>query len=150
MAVEWVAGCAWNQWPNDRGIRNQSSNGLVGAALTKEQEENLEANHYMYVRSNGIIPGRQVAGLHIQKGIMAICRQMSDAQWGIVRADCGEFIVPDYCPDKIIIPVSPTLCLVNPCKSGVVPREGVAKINRYMLAGCREYYFARDISECPL
>ncbi len=130
-------------------LGDQSANGLVGPALTKEEEESLEANHYTYVRSNGAISGRQMAGLHIQIGIMAICRQMSDALWGIVRADSGEFIVPDHCPDGII-PLSPTISLVNPSKSGVIPREGVEEINRYMLEASSEYYFARDISKCLL
>ena len=32
MAVEWVAGCAWNQWPNDRGIRMNNEEEIVDYA----------------------------------------------------------------------------------------------------------------------
>jgi len=89
-----------------------------------------------------------MAGLYIQTEIDAMCATLANAQWGLNRAAQGEFIVPDCCPN-MIIPLTPTSCLVNQGVSGIILQENVVEINRYAIAASREYYFARDLSKCP-
>lgn len=130
-------------------IQDQTVVGIPGNNLTKEQEECLERNGYGYVRSNSMMPGRQLAGLHIQVSLIQASRELSDSRWGILCAKQGEFLVPDH-SEHTIIPITPTICLLNPSDDGVISIDLVGEINRYIVAGSREYYFARDLSKCPV
>lgn len=123
--------------------------GILGEHLTKEQEENLEANGYSYVRANGSMPGRQMNGLQLEMRISLIGRSnVGDAEWGIVRADDGEFIVPDV-PVHTILPLTPSLCLMAPGSNATIARYNVGVVNRMLRNTSQAYYFARDFAACP-
>jgi len=124
--------------------------GLAGDRLTREQEENLESNGYVFVREGGRFPARQLNGLQLQFRIHQYVRaELSGVQWGIVRAQEGEFIVPDV-PLHAIVPIAPALSLVAAAPSGFITKENVAEINRSVRTASQSYYFARDFSCCPL
>ncbi len=124
-------------------------NNVSGNALTKTQEENLEMNNYVYVRSGGKMPARQFNGIRLQQLINNYTREDLAAitGWGVIHVQSGEFIVPDV-PEHTIIPLSPQLILAASHPDGTAPESNVAVINSALRSGCREYYFSRDLSKC--
>jgi hypothetical protein len=125
-------------------------NGVEGVTRTKVEEENLEKNSYLFVRSGGQVPARQINGIQLQMRINAFVRDLSFevTRWGIIRAQTGEFIVPDI-PSQLIIPLAPNLALVGSAPDGLIIEENVASINSKVRTDSHEYYFARDLSACP-
>jgi hypothetical protein len=125
--------------------------GIFGAALTKEQEENLEKNGYGFARKGGTMPARQLNGMLLQMRIDDYDRQLvaGVSRWGIISTQSGEFIVPDV-PSQTIIPLSPRLALVASAPDGVITDQNLTEINRAAMAASWEYFFARDLSKCPI
>jgi hypothetical protein len=124
-------------------------NGIAGDDLTKEQEENLEKNGYMFARKGGTMPARQLNGLELQYRIDNFTRDMAvpTTRWGVIMAQSGEFIVPDV-PSHGIIPITPRLAFVWSAPNGVILERNVAEINRAMRTTSQHYFFARDFSNC--
>jgi hypothetical protein len=123
---------------------------VTGDSLTKEQEENFEAHGAIFTRAGGKIPARMMNGIQLQMKINRIVlSSIHDAQWGIIRADAGEFIVPDR-PYHTVVPLTPTLCLMAPGPNGTITKDNVTRINRDVRATCQTYYFARDFALCSL
>jgi hypothetical protein len=147
-----ASGRLWHLRTRYRDLDEQEIqlNGIDGYALTKEQEENLEKNGYMFARKGGKWPARQFNGVQLQMGIDAFAIQLAEGvtRWGVVFAQSLEFVVPDV-PSCTIIPLSPHLALVGSLPDGMITEQKLAEINRAAMAGSREYYFARDFSRCP-
>jgi len=123
-------------------------NGVSGSALTIIEQENLEKNGYLYVKSGGKMPARQLNGVRLQQRISDYARQLAVVTgWGVIHAQSGAFIVPDV-PVQATIPLSPKLALIASQPDGMIDESNVARINSGLKAGCREYYFSRDISKC--
>lgn len=123
--------------------------GLLGSSLTPEQEENLEKNGYAFAREGGRFMSHQLNGIRIQVATGAFARQfLSASNWGIINSQNGEFIIPDV-PSYYVIPILPTLCLMNPSPSGTMTEQNVAEINRSVRAASQRYFFAHDLSLCP-
>lgn len=124
--------------------------GRLGGELTKEQEENLEKNGYIFARKDGKMPARHLNGIELQMRINAFYRDLCDqvSRWGVITTQSGEFIVPDV-PQNGIIPVTPRLVLVHSTRDGMIVEQNLAEINRVMRAGSEDYFFARDFSHCP-
>jgi hypothetical protein len=143
----------WYMRSRYRDLEEQeiSLNGIVGDALTKEQEENLEKNGYMFARRGGTMPARQLNGIQLLMRIDEYARQLAVGvpRWGVISTQSGEFIVPDV-PLHTVIPLSPCLAFINSASDGVITEQNVAEINRAARAASQEYFFARDFSACPL
>jgi hypothetical protein len=133
-------------------IPDRTIQGIVGPKrnLTKDEQEHLEKEHIGFARPDRTVPGRQLSGISIQMNLDAVRTQLADAQWGILRAYDGEFIVPDNSSNARIVPVTPTLCLFSPSANHILTQFQVAEINQYAAASSRDFYFARDFSQCPL
>jgi hypothetical protein len=129
-------------------VKEIHSNGVEGSKLTQNEEEILEKNHVAYTRLGGKIPARTVNGLRLQALIDGYANDLLSTQWGIIRAEKGEFIVPDR-PEHTIVPLTPILCLVSPSMNGTIVKNNVAEINKAIVKGSGEYYFSRDFSSCP-
>jgi hypothetical protein len=126
-------------------------NGVTGGGgLTRDQEENLEINGYSFMRPDGKFVARQVNGIQLQmlSGRYANELQQRETRWGIIRAQSGEFVVPDV-PAHPIIPLTPHLCLISCGTTGTIRQSNVAEINRIVRAASQEYFFARDFASCP-
>ena len=125
--------------------------GIAGYALTKEREENLEKNGYMFARKGGTMPARQLNSVQLQMRIARCARQLaaSVTRWGVISSQSGEFIVPDV-PLHLIIPLSPCLSLVGSSPDDVIVEQSLAEINRATRAASQEYFFARDLAACPV
>ena len=129
----------------DREIK---SSFVAGIELSKTREENLEKNGYIFVRKGGQLPSRMAHGIEIRMQIRRWVHGLTDAQWGILQADQGQFLVPDR-PERTMIPLTPTLCLCSGGQSGRISGQNLAEINRISKAVSVEYYFARDLGQCP-
>jgi len=132
-------------------IQEQKINGITGVAknLTIDEQELLEKNHVGFIQPDLTFPGRQLAGIHIQQNLDMWREQLKDAEWGILRASNGEFIVPDNFSNIRILPITPKLCLYSPSNNQVLGIEQVAIINKLALDTANKYYFAHDLSKCP-
>ena len=123
--------------------------GIMGSELSKAQEENLEKNGYLFTRTGGKIPARQLNGLQLQLRINGYAAELAAlTRWGVIRAQAGEFIVPDV-PVHTVIPLSPTFALISPAPDGVIVEQNLAEINRSAMASSQAYFFARNLSHCP-
>ncbi|WP_287988825.1 hypothetical protein [Acidiphilium sp.] len=143
----------WFMRPRYRELTQQEIqlHGGVGSTLTKDQEENLETNGYLFVREGGAMPARQLNGLQIMLRIHAYARDLekSITRWGVIEAQAGEFIVPDV-PFHAILPITPRLALVNLEQDGQITEQNLSQINQAMKASSQSYFFARDLSKCLL
>ena len=101
------------------------------------------------MRSGGKFVARQVNGIQLQMLINGYANKWRDEQkWGIIRAETGEFVVPDV-PTRSMIPLTPHLCLISGGVTGTILESNVAEINRLNRAASQEYFFARDFASCP-
>lgn len=126
-------------------------NGITGDDLTKEQEENLEAKGYLFARSGGFMPARQLNGLWLQQQIDGYTDTLKQgvSRWGVIRPESGEFIVTDT-PLHTIMPITPTLALAADVADGVIRHDNLAEVNRAFVSGSQRYFLARDLGACPL
>ncbi len=125
-------------------------NGISGDNLTKEQEENLEANGCLFARTGGIVPARQLNGLWLQRQIDGYTQDLSSVErWGVIQPQSGEFIITDM-PSHMIIPLMPKLALVGNAPDGMIVTDDLAQLNRLVVSGSKRYFVARDLSECPI
>jgi hypothetical protein len=123
--------------------------GITGGAWTPDQQEMLESRGIVFVRPGGKLLARQINGAQIQMKVGIYANDaLASVEWGIVHAQEGEFLVPDV-PDHMIVPITPTICLVSNQQSGWIVRSTVAEINRTLQAASREYFFARNFAKCP-
>lgn len=124
--------------------------GVIPAApLSKDDQENLEANGYGYAPS-ATMPSRVLAGLKVRFHTMQMAHRWAGATWGILRSDEAEFLVPDNIVDVALVPVSPTICLSLGSEDRRVSLFEVAQINRLFAEFSHQYYFARDLARCPI
>lgn len=130
-------------------VQEIQGKGITGGEWTPDQQEMLESRGIVFVQRGGTLLARQINGAQIQMKIGVYANdQLASFEWGIVRTQEGEFLVPDV-PNHTMIPLTPTVCLVANQQSGWVLRSNVAEINRALQAASREYFFARNFSKCP-
>ncbi len=125
-------------------------NEVRGANLTKEQEENLEANGYLFVRESGKIPSRQLNGAELQMRTGDFVRELENSvgRWGVISTQSGEFIVPDV-PMNGVIPLTPQLALIQSAPDGMITEKNLAEVNFAMRARSEDYFFSRGLLNCP-
>src|ERR1700733_8660815 len=106
-------------------------NGVTGGGgLTRDQEETVEIKGGSFMRSGGKFVARQVNGIQLQVLINGYANKWRDEhKWGIIRAETGEFVVPDV-PTYSMIPLTPHLCLMSGGATGTIRQSNVAEINR--------------------
>jgi hypothetical protein len=96
------------------------------------------------IRSLRYLNGRTLSPFPTEAG-------QSNIRWGIVRAQEGQFVVPDL-PVTTIIPLEPTLSLwgttENVIEHGAILKNNVTDINRHLCANSKNYYFANDLRLC--
>lgn len=124
-------------------------NGISGSGLTKE-EEVLESKGALFVRDGGLVPARFMTGIQV---LMQLDQQHSgvkDLKWGLLKANDGEFIVADCYKDLTFIPISPNLAFCAGYQDMEINRASVANANKQSIEKASEFYFARDLSKCPV
>ena len=71
-------------------------------------------------------------------------------KWGLLSAKDGEFIVADCYNDLTLIPISPILAFCAGYKDIDIDRDTVANINKQSIDKSSNFYFAQDLSKCPV
>lgn len=136
---------------SDNPVSNQRTPGIPGSNLNKDQEEILESRYTSFIKSNGLIPGRFINSGHIQVHMNNLKeKQFKNVKWNILEAKKGEFIVPDNFSPYKVVPINPMKCFSTNGMDRFIEEEEVAIINKTALSTCRKFYFARDITSCPV
>jgi hypothetical protein len=118
-------------------------------ARSKDQEEELEKEGIAFFRRN-ILLARMKNGVAVHVHIARHFRQINPtANWGIVHASNGEFVVPDWPLVYAFVPITPTLALVNHYINQRLDRGDVRLVNKQLRSASRRYFFARDFAACP-
>lgn len=131
------------------GLEDFMLEGIHGDSLSKDEQERLEHMHVLYCR-DGVMPGRFAAGIHVFGYMDTFRRENQHMHWGIVRAGEGEFIVPDCFQDMMMVPLSPKLMLVADQPNSTLTRSEVAVVNQTAIDRSTDYFFARNLSQCPV
>lgn len=118
--------------------------------MSVDTQEILEANGYVFAAPDNTIPSRFMTGLHFVFQMDRERRRMAGKKWGILRSSEAEFLVPDNFSAYSVLPLSPTIALVEGHADGQIGFRQVADINGMAVHGSRRYYFARDITRCPI
>ncbi|MEI6847279.1 MAG: hypothetical protein WCK32_04455 [Chlorobiaceae bacterium] len=139
--------------------------GLQGCVSSKDKQEILEKNGYIFTSDDGIMQSRFLAGIHrMVQNIVLHRLGLLEKIWGIVKSETIEFIVPDSFGDIDIVPVSPNFCLVEKSLAydlfpflmrffsanigiAVISPKDAIEINKIAVREYCQYYFARDFSK---
>lgn len=125
-------------------------NGISGSGLSKEEEEILESKGAMFVRDGGVVPARFMTGIQVLMQLDQQQQGVKNLKWGLLTAKDGEFIVADCYKDLTFIPISPTLAFCAGYEDMDIDRVSVANANKQSIDKSSEFYFARDLSQCPV
>ena len=141
--IRWI----WSRQP----VEDQRIEGAIGVKheLSLDDQELLEKEGISVIRPDLTISGRHFTGIHIQKNLFKVRKQMQNAHWGILKSTKGEFVVPDNSPISHMLPIAPQICLFSVSEDDEINEAEVAQINTQSIHGSTEYYFARDLSKCP-
>ncbi len=120
---------------------------LPGSALTKNQEEMLEKNGYIFARGT-TMPSRHIASIRIQVLLDRLCAL--ETIWAVVYSRAIEFLAPDSFREIGIVPLSPNYCLVATQCGGEISSDNAIEINRIAIEQSSKYYFARDFAKCGI
>jgi hypothetical protein len=123
---------------------------VVPDDLSQHTQEILESKWCGFTRRDQTIPGRSISGLQIQRDIERLAVGFEGKGWGIVRADGGEFILPDTFGGLTVVPVTPAICLVCGHEDSVISRSAICDLNRRALQSAKQYVIARDFTNSPL
>ncbi|MBV6448171.1 hypothetical protein [Nitrosomonas sp.] len=115
--------------------------------LSKDEEENLENNGYVFARGKKL-PSRHLAAILIQVQIGRRCPP--ETEWAVIYSRNIKFIVPDNFGEIGIVPLTPNLCLVANADSGEIADENAIRINKLALEKSGSYYFAKNLEKCGL
>lgn len=124
--------------------------GVTGSGLTKEQEEIFESKGGMFIRDGGVVPARFMTGVQV---IMQLDRQrpgVKDLKWGLLASTDGEFVVADCYNDLTFMPISPSLAFCAGYADMEINRQSVANTNKQSIEASSEFYFAKDLTLCPV
>ncbi|MBC8028498.1 MAG: hypothetical protein H7Z16_00135 [Pyrinomonadaceae bacterium] len=117
---------------------------------SRDLQEALEGRHVICFGPDFTIPSPSIAGIVMQSRMHQVEHELEDAMWGIMRAAKGEFVVADNFWYGRTLPISPLICLVSAVDSGTLTEEHVAWLNREAISNSQEYYFAKNLSGCPI
>lgn len=132
------------------GLEDMRLNGVSGDSLSIDEQEILEKKHIIFMRSQGVMPGRFAAGMHVFGYLDYFRQSVKNIQWGIVRAAEGEFIVSDSFEDMMIVPITPKIALMADQPNSIISSDEVAVANRAAIERATDVYFARRLGCCPL
>jgi len=118
---------------------------LPGRALTKNEEEMLEKNGYIFARGS-TMPSRHMTSIRIKVLLNRLCAQ--ETTWAVVYSREVEFIVPDSFCEVGIVPLTPNLCLVANQVGGEISSCNAIEINTIAIEKSSKYYFARNFAKC--
>lgn len=135
----------WNvrwHWAN-APVTDQKIEGAIGVAVecSQDEQEQLEKAGITVIRPELTISGRFFTGVSIQRNIDLVLGQLSDAYWGILTCDEGEFLVPDTASTLRYVPLTPNICFFSQSHDEQITGAELEKINQEVIRGASQYYF---------
>lgn len=118
--------------------------------MSVDTQEILEANGYLFAAPDNTIPSRFMTGLRFAIEMGRERRRMAGKRWGILRSSDAEFLAPENFAAYSVLPVSPTIALVEGHTDQQIGFKQVADFNGRAVQGCRRYFLARHITRCPI
>ncbi|NMU86080.1 hypothetical protein HKB16_24835, partial [Vibrio parahaemolyticus] len=112
--------------------------------MTEQDEaERLEkAGIYFYF--NGEFSSQMMAGLGVHYAIKETCRTLGEeTRWGGLSAMGGEFVIPDLCPDLVVIPMTPVQLLTASKANNYASLDIVNEFNEYFIKFSKSRYYYR-------
>ncbi|HSC81452.1 MAG TPA: hypothetical protein VLC08_13935 [Chitinolyticbacter sp.] len=117
--------------------------------VSADQMDQLEHYGVIVADSTGIVAGRMLAGPAVMQMLDSQACNLAGKRWGVVRADAGEFVLPDTFGGNLVLPISPTYCFVAGSPDGVIERDVVGELNALAKKSARKYIAARSLAACP-
>lgn len=124
--------------------------GVSGSSLSSLEQQHMEARHYITVDQKSYVGGQFLTTFKIQQGIDDRMLTNPDLKWGVVQSRSGEFLVADGYSEALFFPVHPRIALVANQPDCFADCHSVREMNRRSIREAQAYYFARDISQCPI
>ena len=148
MYALWNLRWHWSTQP----IEDQRLEGVVAVQrqLSTDEQEELEKKGITAIRPDLTISGRHVTSIRIQQDLFDARKHMRNVRWGILRSTRYEFIVPDNSLSRLMLPVTPQICLIAREGYGIADKYTLIEINTKSIKDSNTYYFARDLSKCPM
>jgi len=146
----------WNvrEYYRKTSMPNNKINGILDVAtkFSKDDEEKLEKAGIYSIKADGTIPKRYTTSIQILQNIRQAQEQMKNRKWGILVAKEGEFICPDNSPNARILVLSPKICFFSQCDKDydTITKQELRDLNKIAILGSHSYYFARDLTQCPI
>ncbi|MNV28169.1 hypothetical protein D3C71_1193510 [compost metagenome] len=134
----------------ERPIRDMKLNGVTGSSLTPLQRQFAEARHVVTIDHDANVGGQHSTTIQILRGVDERMLQYPALRWGVLRSTSGEFVVADGYASAFFFPVTPSIALMANQRDCRIDEGSVRKMNRQSMEEARAYFFARDISKCPI
>ena len=143
MYILWNCRWHWNKAP----INDQKIKGALGVTheYSEDEQELLEKEGIGVIKPDLSISGRHLTGFKIQQNIFNERKHMRGCSWGILNSREAEFIVPDNPAHRIMLPVTPNVCLINEESYQFASEHKVAEMNDLTMESSEKYYFARSL-----
>jgi hypothetical protein len=112
--------------------------------------QNLLERHYInFIDHKASLESCFVKGLHIHSCFLTEMRKLKDTRWAIMKAQEGEFIVPDNSSKTFGAPLTPNMWLMFDAENATLNLDEVRARNRVAIESSCRYYFARHLGACP-
>ena len=119
-------------------------------SLSSEEQDKCDRLGIYYLREDDSYPSHDVAGIQIYGHLSFLMDQYKDLQWGLLEAAEGEFLVSDNYKNMAYIPIKPTLAFLANQPDQQISRQQVAQLNKISIDKANSFYFARQLSLCPI
>ena len=117
----------------------QSSEGIT----EQDEAERLEKAG-LYFSFKGVFSSQMMAGLGVPYAIKKTCLTLGeDTRWGVLSAIGGEFVIPDLCPDLVVIPMTPVQLLTARKANNHAGLDIVNEFNDYFIKSSKSRYYYR-------
>lgn len=147
---QFYALCADRHHFHINPVPDTGFNLISGSNLTVDEQEHLEKMGVYFVRPDGKMPGRMLAGIHMMGRRMHMMRSSDYKSWGIWKSDEGEYVVSDNFTEVACLPISPNLFLMANSPNFVLDYKNLAELNAATIMRAKNYYFARDFKLTPI
>ena len=143
MFALWNIRCLWKNKP----LEDTKITDVLGTTrnLSLDDQELLEKNHITPIRPDASMDGRHFTGVKIQQNLFHVRELMKDAHWGVLKSRGDDFVVPDSCDNRVLLPLTPSLCFANIVGYGIVDSAELLEMNAQSILRSKEYYFARNL-----
>ncbi|EJP3283057.1 hypothetical protein H1X87_24860 [Vibrio parahaemolyticus] len=112
--------------------------------ITEQNEAERLEKAGLYFSFKGEFSSQMMAGLGVPYAIKKTCLTLGeDTRWGVLSAISGEFVIPDLCPDLVVIPMTPVQLLTARKANKYAGLDIVNEFNDYFIKSSKSRYYYR-------